>query len=48
MIPYAKKIKKILNIEYPYEMITSICVGYPKAEYNEPVYRGPVAVEWIE
>jgi nitroreductase len=48
MVPYAKKIKKILNIEYPYDLVTSICVGYPKPEYNKPVFRGPVPVEWIE
>jgi nitroreductase/Pyruvate/2-oxoacid:ferredoxin oxidoreductase delta subunit len=47
-IPYAPKIKKILGIEYPYELVTSICVGHPKLKYDNPVSRGRVAVEWIE
>lgn len=47
-VPYAPKVKKILNIEYPYEIVTSICVGYPKTKYDKPVSRGQVAVEWIE
>jgi nitroreductase len=47
-VPYAPKIKKILGIEYPYEIVTSICVGHPKLKYDNPVHRGKVAVEWIE
>ena len=48
MIPYVPKVKKLLGIEYPYEIVTTICVGYPKMNYNRPVARGPVPVEWIE
>ncbi len=46
--PYVKKIRKLLGITYPYELVTSICVGHPKLKYNKPVHRGRVAVEWIE
>lgn len=42
------KIKKLLKIKYPYEIVTSICLGYPKMKYDKPVYRGRVAVDWIE
>ena len=45
-IPYAPKIKKLLGIEYPYSLVTSLCVGYPKIDYDKPVPRGPVPVEW--
>ncbi len=45
--PYAPAIKKLLNIQYPYEIVTSICVGYPKLRYDTPVPRGQVAMEWI-
>ncbi len=45
--PYAPEIKKLLNIKYPWELVTSICVGYPKVKYNRPVARGPMPVEWI-
>jgi len=46
--PYARAIKKILGITYPYEIVTSICVGYPKIIYDKPVPRGRVPMEWIE
>ncbi|MFP4225273.1 MAG: nitroreductase family protein [Desulfobacterales bacterium] len=47
-IPYAPRVRKMLGIEYPYELVTSICVGYPKLKYDRPVARGQVPVEWIE
>ena len=47
-IPYNPKIRKMLGIEYPYTMVTSLCVGYPKIRYDKPVPRGPVPVEWRE
>jgi len=46
--PYDPSIKKILGIKYPYELVTSICVGYPKLAYDRPVPRSPMPVEWIE
>ncbi len=46
--PYAPAIKKTLNIQYPYELALSLCVGYPKVSYDNPVSRGPVPVEWIK
>ncbi len=46
-IPYAPAIKKLLQIEYPYELVTSICVGYPKLKYDNPIQRGPMPVAWI-
>lgn len=45
--PYAPAIKKLLNVKYPYEIVISICVGYPKLPYDNPVPRGRAAVEWI-
>src|SRR6056297_1647842 len=47
-IPYAPKVKKLLGLQYPYELVTSVCVGYPKIKYDTPVARGQVPVEWIE
>ena len=47
-VPYARSVKKILGIGYPYEIVTSICVGYPKLAYDVPVPRAPAAVDWIE
>jgi nitroreductase len=47
-VPYARSVKKILGIGYPYEIVTSICVGYPKFNYDVPVPRSPAAVDWIE
>lgn len=46
--PYAPSVKKLLKIKYPYEIVTSICVGYPKFNYNRPVPRARAPVEWIE
>ncbi len=46
---YAPAIKKMLGFGYPYELVTSVCVGYPKVrEHNKPVPRRPVSLEWIE
>lgn len=48
-IKYAPAVKKMLGIEYPYELVTSICVGYPKVKkQDKPVPRRPVSVEWIK
>ena len=47
-IKYTPVVKKWLNIEYPYELVTSICVGYPKMHQDKPVPRGKASVEWIE
>ncbi len=46
--PYVKEIKKLLKIKYPYEIVTSICVGYPKVKYDTPVPRAKAAIDWIE
>lgn len=47
-IKYAPKIKKMLGFDYPYELVTSICVGYPKVKQQaRPVPRRPLSVEWI-
>jgi nitroreductase/NAD-dependent dihydropyrimidine dehydrogenase PreA subunit len=45
---YAPAIKKMLNIDYPYELALSLCVGYSKIKYDNPVCRGPVPVAWIK
>ena len=47
-IPYVPAVKKILGIKYPYEIVLSICIGYPKLKYNIPVPRAQMPVEWIE
>ncbi len=47
-VAFVPAVKKILKIKYPYEIVTSICVGYPKLKYNIPVPRAQVPVEWIE
>ncbi|GBC61864.1 nitroreductase [Desulfonema ishimotonii] len=47
-IKYVPVVKKWLGIEYPYELVTSICVGYPKVQQDKPVPRGKVPVEWID
>lgn len=47
-IKYAPAVRKMLGIDYPYELVTSICVGYPKVKQDKPVPRGPVPVEWID
>jgi len=47
-VPYAPSIKKMLKITYPYELVTSICVGFPKINMNKPVPRGKAPIEWIE
>ncbi|MBT3311270.1 MAG: 4Fe-4S dicluster domain-containing protein [Desulfobacterales bacterium] len=46
--PFVPAIKKLLKIEYPYEIVTSICVGYPKVKYDTPVPRAKAAIDWIE
>jgi len=46
--PYAPAIKKLLKIKYPYEIVTSICVGYPKLKYDKPVPRIKASIDWIE
>ena len=47
-VPYAPAVKKLLKIKYPYEIVTSICVGYPKLKYDIPVPRAQMPVDWIE
>ena len=42
-----KKVKEGIGIKYPYDIVTSICVGYPRGELDSPVGRGRCPVEWI-
>ena len=46
-LKYVPSVKKALGIEYPYELGTSICVGYPKMKRLNPIARGMVPVEWL-
>ena len=46
-VPFAPSVKKILGIKYPYELALSICVGYPKVNYDKFVERGEVPVNFI-
>lgn len=47
-IKFAPDVKRWLGIEHPYELVTSICVGYPRVKQDKPVPRGKAPVEWIE
>ena len=47
-IKYAPIVKKWLRIEYPYELVISVCLGYPKRNQDKPVPRARLPVEWIE
>ena len=48
-VKYAPAIRAMLGFDYPYELVTSICVGYPKVkQQDKPVPRGPVPVDWID
>jgi nitroreductase len=42
-----KKVKESLGVKYPYKLVTSICVGYPRGNLDNPVGRGRCQVEWI-
>lgn len=43
-----RKIKKKLGIEYPYELITTLAVGYPRVEQNKHVAREKTPVSWFD
>lgn len=47
-IRYVPSVKKILGIASPFELLTSICLGYPRVKTIHPVARGQVEVDWIE
>jgi len=42
-----RRISEELGIIYPYAIATSICVGYPKGNLDNPVARTRCPVEWI-
>lgn len=42
-----KKVRESIGVKYPYDLVTSICVGYPRGELDNPVSRGRCPVEWI-
>jgi nitroreductase/Pyruvate/2-oxoacid:ferredoxin oxidoreductase delta subunit len=46
-IKFLPWLKKELGIKYPYELTTSVCVGYPRGKLDNPVWRARVPVEWI-
>ena len=46
---YMPETRKILGIEAPFELVTSVCAGFPKIKgQNRPVPRRPLSVKWIE
>jgi len=49
-IPFAflTDLNKKLGITYPWEVVTSIAIGYPKGKIDKAVPRGVPPVEWIE
>ncbi|MBN2282770.1 MAG: nitroreductase family protein [Deltaproteobacteria bacterium] len=42
-----KKTRQSLGIGYPYDLVTSICVGYPRGKLDNPVARTRCPVEWV-
>ena len=47
-LPFAPSVKKLLNIKYPYELVLSICIGYPKVTYDDKfIARGEVPVKFF-
>ncbi|MBN2179918.1 MAG: nitroreductase family protein [Deltaproteobacteria bacterium] len=47
-LKYMPWLRKELGITYPYKLVTSICVGYPRGKLDNPVWRGKVPIDWIE
>ncbi|MDI6796099.1 MAG: nitroreductase family protein [Desulfatibacillaceae bacterium] len=46
--PYMKSYRKLLGIEEPYELVTSIAIGYPKGKIDAAVKRDTPPITWIE
>jgi len=42
-----KKLRKKLGVEYPYEVVTSIAVGWPKVKQDREVVREKTPVTWF-
>ena len=42
-----KRVKAGIGIEYPYDLVASICVGYPRGKIDSPVARARCPVEWV-
>jgi len=42
-----RKLKKRLGIKWPYEVTTSVCIGYPKVQQDGIVPREKAPVDWI-
>lgn len=40
--------KKILGVEYPFEIVSSITLGYPAGKIDHPVKREQLRVDWLE
>jgi nitroreductase len=47
-INYAPDYLKTLGVEAPFEVITSITVGYPAGRIDGVVAREPARVKWID
>jgi nitroreductase len=48
LLKYGRRWKKLLNVEYPYELAEGIVLGYPVGKPNGMVARETHAVEWFE
>jgi len=42
-----RKLKKKLGIEYPYELVTSIALGYPRVTQDKEVIREKTPITWL-
>ncbi len=47
-IEYFPKFKKKLGITPPFELITSLSLGYPQGEIDNVVAREPARIEWLD
>lgn len=45
---YAPGVKKLLGITYPYRLVLSLCLGFPKIKMDQPVPRLPLPVSWLD
>ncbi len=43
-----RKLKKKLGIEYPYTLVTSIAMGFPKVSQDRHVTRDKTPITWLE
>ncbi|MBT7085119.1 MAG: 4Fe-4S binding protein [Desulfobacterales bacterium] len=47
-VRYSSKLKKMLGIKHPFEIITSIALGYPQGDLDKSVAREPARIDWLD